>query len=446
MMSQGHNIFQMKHKSQEVEDMYYSPPHSPINSTQQKLMKHFSSSLDNRVSYVISKEIDKLKAPISQYIMDIYHQSSAKSWSQFVNNSSMNNLSEYNHNTFTILQNFQTQFTKHIYASLSQYLLSTNRYLYKGCAIHLLQHISVIHNYLSLFDIPAHSCMQIDLRSIHHLIHSTTVSNNNGDAGLQWDADDDDELDESIAYDKPSNVRTDINPIPCTNKMKLFDMNDLDINHILRQCITPFDENICKYKRYELLLNGKEIKLFEAKVNNNIPDIECIQNAPLCLIYNSISSTQQIMDKLCDKNTSLVNVSFQKYNDKIVIYIYVVDNNGKLFGSKISKDDLLTKIPLLFEDTTIYKLNNVQFKCDETYRKYYLSLLKYTNKNIHEEKESLSISYSLDPVLLSDLKRIINYLNTNKDETKHINIETIKICFYENNINYNYFRTHKKKK
>ncbi len=92
-------------------------------------MNHFGPSLDPKISHMISKDVDELNCSITQNIIDIWHQSGAKTWQQFINNSSLQNISKYNPNTFMALQIYQTGFTQNIYSALLHQIHQIYNYL-----------------------------------------------------------------------------------------------------------------------------------------------------------------------------------------------------------------------------------------------------------------------------------------------------------------------------
>eukprot|EP01084_Bolivina_argentea_P238946 401493_1 len=224
-----HNCFDMNQQSQHQ-------ALSPVSTTKQELINHFGPSLDPEISYIISKDIDELQSPVAQSSIDIWHQSGAKTWQQFTNNSSLQNIRKYDPSTYFALQNYQTSFTQNIYSPLSPYT-SSRRYSFEGNANTLLHQIHQIYNYLTTLNIPSNATLQIDVRSFHNI--SVDVESDNDELD-EWHCIDIDDIEYELK--NSCNIQN--------NSLHSYEF-DNNINDILKQCI--INDSKCNYKRYELL-------------------------------------------------------------------------------------------------------------------------------------------------------------------------------------------------
>jgi len=382
----------LEYERQALDDLY--KPTSNISTTEETISKHLELGTRGAgMAHAAAIDIDKLHSSLPQNIMDIFHQSSL-SWDEFTKASdTMSNLGKH---TSLMLNSFQTNFKRSIYAPLLPYLLSPQQpYLLNGDPNLLLQQLSDVYNHLKRKRMPRNCCLQICVRSQNSL--------QNGD------------LDCKPRFAAKETTYTDFTSIE--NKME--------------ECIARFDDNCgcCDYKRYEILSSKEQFQIFEAKCNGTIPS--CSFQHPLCKIYNT---TQNILPngELDARAPGLITVAFSKCNNCIRIDL-ILSDGATLYGKRIFKQDMINTVPKLFATpqlapTIQSQLNKLQFVADGIYNKYH--------KHIKDNAGRCSLADRLP-----DFVHSVTIHHNQHD----LDLLELTRCFEDNNIDDEYIRTHKVK-
>ena len=170
MMSIATNPFD--YQPQQLDHIYTHK--SKSSNTQIEIAKHLEShesvgrgSHVDTMAHAVSIDIDIFKSPLTQNMIDNWHQSStSSSWDEYRDNS--NALRNLGPATYTVLNAYSNNFNRNIYVPLSYYFSSTQQpYLLKGDANLLLQQFSDAYNYLKTIHIDREYCLQICFRSQH---------------------------------------------------------------------------------------------------------------------------------------------------------------------------------------------------------------------------------------------------------------------------------------
>ena len=126
------------------------------------------------ISHAVSVDIDLLQSPLTQNMIDIWHQSNLP-WNEFRHSTdTLNNLwkEENTYHKNTILNGYHAQFTRNIYAPLiSEYVNKQQPYLLKGDSNLLLQQICDVYDHLKRerLSLSSNQCLQFDVRSQNSL-------------------------------------------------------------------------------------------------------------------------------------------------------------------------------------------------------------------------------------------------------------------------------------
>jgi len=336
-------------------------------------MANHLKSLKNydAISRAVSIDINSFSSPLTQNMIDIWHQSNL-TWNEFKHSTpTLNNLwkEENGFQPNSILNQYHAQFTRNIYAPLiSEYVNKPQPYLLNGNSNLLLQQLSEVYDQFLLQRkrrLPSNHSLQIDIRSMNPLQISPHLEN---------DEDDEDDYIQSIPNDMNLKYQPDF-----ASNHEIYRYNKDNLVSKLRECIPLYDGQSFCYKRYEVLLYGEEFQIFEANTNNQIPNCQ----HPLPKIHNTIEGFDT-------HKPGLLTFTFLVDHDCIRVYTMLADGTRQLYGTRIFKDDLIHTIPKLFQDqklsnTTVSVLDRLQFIPDPVYQEYY----KYLGVN---KPKKLSIS------------------------------------------------------
>merc|ERR1711933_699606 len=91
-------------------------------------------------------------------------------------------------------------------------------------------------------------------------------------------------------------------------QMQQFELSD-GIGNILRNFLIGLSTAAHTYNRFEMVLDNEtdELSLSEAVTNNTIPDCSLL-NAPLCRLFNSTNSREQMMKYLNSSESDQENL------------------------------------------------------------------------------------------------------------------------------------------
>ena len=215
-----------------------------------------------------------------------------------------------------------------------------------------------------------------------------------------------------------------------------------NIGHKMRDCINGFDDNSFCYKRYEILTDGKQFQIFEAKQNKTIPN--CTFQHPLCKIYNA---------KLNANKAGLITFSFIVDYDCIRVYLLFSDGI-KLYGTRIFKDDLINLVPKLFENSqlspaTQSQLDSLQFIVDHVYNEYdkRLRIDKPSRDDVIDKDEQKAFEQNSGGSSLVDRYPLVgrNWNIHHLIDEQVLNSQEIENFLNDNNIDSVYIKNHKRK-
>ena len=165
MMRVGRNPLEYQ---QELETIYNTHNYkSKLSNTKIEIATHLGGGgcRVDTMADTVSIDIDILKSPFTQNVIDNWHQSSlASSWNEFRDNS--NALQNLGPQTSNVLNAYSNNFNRNIYVPLSHYFSSAQQpCLLKGDANLLIQQFSAVYNQLQTRHISQNCCLQICVRS-----------------------------------------------------------------------------------------------------------------------------------------------------------------------------------------------------------------------------------------------------------------------------------------
>eukprot|EP00486_Rosalina_sp_Unknown_P001115 CAMPEP_0201564008 /NCGR_PEP_ID=MMETSP0190_2-20130828/1734_1 /ASSEMBLY_ACC=CAM_ASM_000263 /TAXON_ID=37353 /ORGANISM="Rosalina sp." /LENGTH=391 /DNA_ID=CAMNT_0047979551 /DNA_START=215 /DNA_END=1387 /DNA_ORIENTATION=- len=381
----------------------------------------------------MAHDLNTLKSPASQTIMDVYSQSTYPSFNEFVNNTSLSDLRQNNIKLFEPFQQYQYYYNKDICSPLKPYL-SAKQPSFDGDSNTILTQLSQIFDHCKRRAINMRqNCAQqmdvfFDLQSsqAHHIAAEEEAE----------DSDDDDEEDPQYAaqldayyqtvHSKHFNESKD-----SLSQKKPFKGHSLSdgLHNIMRdefKPITKFEKfEPLYYSRHEMVIGGDAVKTLT--VEDTTPPQLSPNNTPLFRHYYTVNS----MKAMADTTTNLLCFSYHVLQSCIQLFCYILIN-GRIYGQRVFTKDLKEIVGSLYPNSkvrqsTIDEMNKnmvinskeLEFDDDRIYREYKLVLQLDKQQCIKDADEEcklvLKMSSVADVGKADEQKEIIK---CKQDETK----------------------------
>jgi len=337
-----------------------------VSSTERvysELMQHFGGDAAYRdICAPMTTDIDSLKRPWSQHLMDAFHES-GEEWQDFVAHTKLSELQGTNVQMYSQLLSFQYNFSRALYSPLSPFL-QAHRGLFQGNADELLRNIVDVYNHLKTRYVAPNCCLHVDV-TLKQLLALSESQESGQDCRDEDDEGDEDPYQVKQQRSKPEvrHLSQDYSEQEHHGTVYDLDSQDMNMEQVLRDVIPDLSREAFSYKRYTLTMEGVRVQGAETATYNTVPKC-AIENGPLCMLYNTVQSKTSSGDDF--------TFSFQVFNDRINVYLLVNDEAGTVYGSPVRKHDLFETVPLLFADgmTDDSLANDVHFKHDAGYETF----------------------------------------------------------------------------
>jgi len=147
------------------------------------------------------------------------------------------------------------------------------------------------------------------------------------------------------------------------------------VDRFVRENIKTLAPEPFRWSHYNINWNRNDAELVQVH-NSKVPN-EVIKNRwNLYPILNSVHSEQNVPNTM----TWL----YIKYQDIVMIYMYITDENGASFGTRLTEDNIATVVPSLFVDGQInVSLDGFKSAVDPILDEYKTMLFKNNHKKSH---------------------------------------------------------------